>query len=85
MLKKIKITKEDIELDNVELPEGYEFKKYKTKQELKDEIQAEINRLESRLGEKPKDKELIDYGKLDHPYYQDLLQIGYLEEQLKNL
>jgi hypothetical protein len=85
MSDKIKITKEDILSDNVELPEGYKFEKYKTKQEIKDEIQAQIDELESGLGEKPKDKELIEHGIMNHPYYQTLVFIEELKEELKNI
>ena len=85
MADKIKITKEDILSDNVELPEGYKFEKYKTKQEIKDEIQARIDELESGIGEKPKDQELMEHGEMNHPYYQTLEEIEYLKEELKNI
>ena len=82
MAKKIKITKEDILTDNVELPEGYKFEKYKTKDELDAEMLAKIDELEFLLGEKPDNKELIEYGKIFHHYYQTLDDIGWLREQL---
>lgn len=83
--EKIKITKEDILNDNVELPEGYKFEKCKTKQEIRDEFQAEIDRLESELGKEPNDDILIVMGKVFHHYYYTQEQIECLEEQLKQV
>lgn len=80
---KIKITKDDIESGVVEMPEGYKIEKYKTPQDVKDEIKTQIDELEATLGEGPLDDELIEFGKMNHPYYQDVMLIEVLKEQLK--
>ena len=79
---KIKLTKEDIITNNVEMPEGYRITKYKTQKEIKDEMLLEADMLEDTIGNKPTDAELLKYAKLDHPYYQTLKEIERLREQL---
>jgi len=75
MADKIKITKDDIEAGTVEMPDGYKIAKYKTKDELDAELLVQINNLEAGLGTEPSTFELLDYAKLDHPYYQILEEI----------
>lgn len=82
MADKIKITKNDIDAGIIEMPDGYKIEKYKTKDELDDEIKAKIKELESE--KEPDDNELIDYGKIDHPYYRNLELIEQLKKELNN-
>lgn len=79
-MAKVKLTKNDITTDNVELPEGYKITKYKTNDELIAENLVEADRLEAGLGNEPADQELIELGKIDHPYYQTISEI----ERLRN-
>ena len=79
----IEITKDQIDKDEVSLPDGYKIVTYKTKENIDAEKQAEIDFLASQLGEEPSDIELIELGKMGHPYYMDLTRIEILREELK--
>ena len=81
-MDKIKITKDDILGDLVEMPEGYRIEKYKTQGEIKDENLARADDLEANLGQAPDVEDLVNYAKLDHPYYQTLKEIEQLRKQI---
>ena len=86
-MAKIKIKKNDIETDNVELPEEYVFKRVKTKKEKRDKINEQIDELEAQQGSEPTDQEIVDSSKefFLHPYYQTGLILIDLEAQLIEL
>lgn len=79
---KIKITKDDIESGAVEMPDGYKIEKYKTKDELDAEMLVLADEIEASIGEAPDEKDLVEYAKLVHPYYQSLIEIAFLRKQL---
>jgi len=83
-MAKVKVTKDDIKNNNVELPEGYRIAKYKTQKELNDELLVTIGNLEAENDIVPSDNELIDFAKLDHPYYRNLELIEQLKKELSN-
>jgi hypothetical protein len=87
MADKIKIEKADIEAGNIELPDGYSFKKVKTKMEIRLEVQTMLDVLLLNQGTEPSDEELRQVAKsgLPHPYYEDELHIADLKETLKRL
>ncbi|NLH51824.1 MAG: hypothetical protein GX459_03135 [Bacteroidales bacterium] len=66
---KLTLTKEAIDAGNVIVPEGYELKK---KPDPNQAIRDEIARLEEQLAQmsEPDEKELIEYGKTTHPYFE---------------
>lgn len=73
--RRIAITEADVK--NIDLPKGYEIVK---KPDPRERILDEIARLETELGQiqPPTDEELIEVGKMHHPYYMTrelLLQI----------
>ena len=75
MTKKIIISKDDIK--NLSLPEGYEIVK---KPDPNQVILDEIARLEEQLAQmsEPDEKELIEYGRMFHPYYELQRRIEFL-------
>jgi len=77
MTKKIIISKDDIK--NLSLPEGYEIVK---KPDPNQAILDEIARLEEQLAQmsEPTMEELIEFGKMFHPYYQTINQINELRK-----
>lgn len=79
---KIRVTKEDIESGNVELPEGYEFKKVKTRE---DRIRERIAEIEEELKgwKEPTTKELIAEGRMMHPYYMLNEELYWLREEVE--
>lgn len=81
-MAKVKITKNDITTGNVEMPDGYKISKFKTHQEIIDELRLEADRLEAELGDEPSNEELVEHGMMNHPYYQTLNEIEYLRKQL---
>jgi hypothetical protein len=87
MTEKIKITKEQIEAGKLELPDGYELKKVKTKMEIRLEVQTLLDVLLLNQGTEPSDEEIRDAAKagICHPYYEDELHITELKETLKRL
>ena len=66
---------------NLIVPDGWELYKVPTKQER---IQAEITRLEKELEgmKEPTREELIEEGKMMHPYFYTLEQLEYYKSQL---
>ena len=76
--QKITIAKDDISL--LVLPEGYELRRVKTKAERITELLKEKAELEKQG--LPSDKELIEWGKMLHPYYTELERI---DSELKEL
>lgn len=80
MANKIIISKDNIE--NLSLPEGYEIVK---KPDPNQAILDEIARLEEQLAQmsEPDEKELILYGKMSHPYYDLMIRIDMLKDELK--
>jgi len=79
---KISLTKEAIEAGNVIVPEGYELVK---KPDPKQAILDEITQLESMLADikEPSNEELIELGKMHHPYYDLQNRLQLLNEQLE--
>lgn len=80
MGKKIKITKEEI--PDVELPEGFKII------EIPDplaEMRKEKERLEKELAEmqEPDEKELANYGRVTHPFFERRMILQFLEEKIK--
>lgn len=65
---KLTLTKEAIDAGNVIVPEGYELVK---KPDPNQAILDEIARLEEQLAQmsEPDEKELIELGRISHPYY----------------
>lgn len=82
--EKIKLTKKDIEEGNVELPEGYEFKKVKTKEDSIRERIAEIEK-ELKGWKEPTTEELIAEGRMMPPYYMLNQELKWLKEELEQL
>jgi len=76
--QKIIITADNIE--KLTLPEGYELRKVKTKAERIAELLKEKAELEKNGP--PSDQELIEWGKMVHPYYVEKERI---EIDLKEL
>ena len=70
----IETTKE--ELENINIPDGYVIVKDPELVE-KERIAGIKAEIEKRLSEMtiPTDEELIEYGKLSHPYYYQLKQL----------
>ena len=66
---------------NLLVPETLEIYQKPTKAEI---LQAEITRLETELAsmEVPTDAELIEEGKMIHPYYHIIEQLEYHKKQL---
>jgi hypothetical protein len=87
MADKIKIEKADIEAGNIELPDGYSFKKVKTKMEIRLEVQTMLDVLLLNQGTEPSDEEIRDAARsgICHPYYEDELHISELRDTLKKL
>ena len=81
IINKIRIAETDI--NRLELPEGYELRRIKTKAEKIAELEAEIARLEVERGEEPNVKELIEFAKMMHPYYQTQMQIDKVKKRMK--
>jgi len=81
MAKKTNVKIDIADTDNLELPDGYELKKVKTKAEKIKELEDEITALESIP--EPTDAELIELGRSFHPYTMALVDISYLKGQLK--
>ena len=83
------INKED--LDNLEqnpdgnyiVPDGFEIYKTPTKEEQMQPIIDEIARIEA-MGE-PTDAELIEWGKINHPYYHDRQMLIFLRDELNSI
>jgi len=68
---------------NITLPEpeeGFEYVKVLKKPTLEEQLNTYKNDL--KLFPKPSDKELIEFGKYSHPYYQISELIASLEEQI---
>ena len=85
-LKKIPVGKIIIlsgDVDKLVLPDGYELKKVDTKAEKIVKLQKEIDELKD--WEEPTDKELIEEGRMNHPYYMNQMMIEYLQNQIKKL
>ena len=82
-MAKIKITKKDILDNEVELPEGYEFKKVKTKGEKIKDLQDRIDVINQLI--EPTDSELISYGRATEPYYETQREKEYLQNEINIL
>jgi len=76
---KISLTKEAIEAGNIIVPEGYELIK---KPDPNQAILDEIARIEEQLEgmKEPDEKELIEFARTFHPYYQLLNQLEALKK-----
>lgn len=66
----------------VTIPEGYTLTKERDPKQV---IQEEIDRLEAELlnTSEPSNAELIDLGKIYHPYYYLQPQLDYAKEDIK--
>lgn len=87
MADKIKILKEDIEAGIYELPEGYSFKKVKTKSEQIAELTAELNLLEITHDSEPSEEVLREHSRLGavHPFYLEEDHINDLKRRITEL
>lgn len=74
-----------IEVENLILPDGYKLVKVESLKDKKIKLKKEIDNIIKRLGTLPSDIELIEVGKMSHPYYMEIEQINFLKEELKNL
>ena len=77
---------ESLELDangNYIVPDGFEIYKTPTKEEQMQPIIDEIARIEA-MGE-PTDAELIEWGKINHPYYHDRQMLVFLRDELNSI
>lgn len=65
----IRIAIAEADVKNIDLPDGYEIVK---KPDPRERILDEIARLETELAfmQPPTDEELIEVGRMYHPYYQ---------------
>ena len=83
------INKED--LDNLEqnpdgnyiVPDGFEIYKTPTKEEQMQPILDEIARIEAMV--EPSNEELIEWGKINHPYYHDRQMLVFLRDELNSI
>lgn len=64
---------------DIKIPEGYKLVKVVPKIT----IQQEIDTIELSLGEEPTDKELIEEGRMIHPYYHQKERLEELKKQLE--
>lgn len=85
-MAKIIITKKDIETDNVELPEEYNFSIKATRAMLLNSINKAINDVNSMQGVRPSNEELIKSAKTEkaHPYYEAQIRLDYLNNLLND-
>jgi vacuolar-type H+-ATPase subunit I/STV1 len=69
------------------IPKGYELYKVPTAEEVKSqriaELKAQIDQIQ--LMPEPTDEELIQMGRMMHPYYQELMRLDMLNEEMKGL
>ena len=68
---------------NYIVPEGFEIYRVPTKQEKIAELQEKLDKIE--LGEEPSDDELIELGKMQHPYYMLLQEREMLQREIDKL
>jgi len=69
---------------NFFIPEGYEiYRVIDEKQKRIDEINKQLDIIYESV--KPSDEELIEFGKMYHPYYDELMTKQMLEDELKTL
>ena len=66
-------------IKDYEVPKGYKLVKIK---DPKEDIQKEIDMIETTIGEPPTDVELIKEGRVMHPYYIQKERLDYLKDKL---
>ena len=77
---------QNLELDadgNYIVPDGYEIYKTPTKEEQMQPILDEIARIEAMV--EPTDEELIEWGKINHPYYHDWQMLVFLRDEINSI
>jgi hypothetical protein len=72
---------------NYLVPEGFEIYKVPTPEEVRAARIAEINMQLANFENLvvPSDEELVELGKMMHPYYVEQMQVEILKEELKGL
>ena len=76
----------NLELDsdgNYIVPDGFEIYRIPTKEEQMQPILDEIARIEAMV--EPTDEELIEWGKINHPYYHDRQMLIFLRDELNSI
>ena len=77
---------ESLELDangNYIVPDGFEIYRTATKEEQIQPILDEIAKIEAMV--EPTDEELIEWGKINHPYYHDRQMLVFLRDELNSI
>jgi hypothetical protein len=69
--------------DNYIVPDGYEIYKTPTKEEQMQPILDEIAKIEAMV--EPTYKELIEWGKINYPYYHDRQMLVFLRDELNSI
>lgn len=76
----------NLELDaegNYIVPDGFEIYRTATKEEQMQPILDEIAKIEAMV--EPTDAELIEWGKINHPYYHDRQMLIFLRDELNSI